>query len=69
MKDIEHNKAVRCVVDEREDGRFPVTITFELGGEVHDTVTDLEGLEALTERYEVPGTPVYRQHAWGQLHE
>jgi hypothetical protein len=69
MQYIESNKAIRCVVGEREDGRFPVTVTFELGGEVHDTVTDLEELEAFTERYEMPGTPVFRQHAWGQLHE
>jgi hypothetical protein len=69
MKNIEHNKAVRCVVCKREDGRFPVTVTFESGSEVHDTVRDLDELEAFTKRYDVPGTPVFRQHAWEQLHE
>ena len=69
MQDIEHNRAVRSVVGEREDGRFPITVTFELGNEVYDTVKDLDELEAFTERWDVPGTPVFRQHAWFQLHE
>jgi hypothetical protein len=69
MKNIEHNKAVRCVVGEREDGRFPVTVTFELGTELHDTVKDLEELEVFTQLYEVSGAPVFRQQVWRQLHE
>jgi hypothetical protein len=69
MQDIEHNKAVRCVIGERGEGRFPVTVTFELGDEVHGAVTDLDELEAFTERWEVPGTPVFRRGAWHQLHE
>jgi hypothetical protein len=69
VHDIEHNKAVRCVVSGREDGRFPVTVTFELGNEVEDTVTDLGELDAFTKRWDVPGTPVFRRHAWHQLNE
>ena len=69
MRYIEHNKAARCVVGKRENGRFPLTVTFELCSEVSDTVKDLEELEAFTERYEVPGPPVFRQRARHQLHE
>jgi len=69
MQNIQHNKAVRSVVDEREDDRFPVTVTFESGSEVHDTVKDLDELEAFTQRWDVPGRPVFRGQAWHQLHE
>jgi hypothetical protein len=69
MKSINHNKAVRCVVDEREDDRFPVTVTFESGSEDHDSVKDLEELEEYTKRWEVPAPPVYRGRSWHQLHE
>ncbi len=69
MQDIEYNKAVRCVVGERDEGRFPTTVTFELGNEEHDTVKDLDELEAFMERWDVPGSPVFRQHGWHQLHE